>query len=137
MDSPLLELEGRRKQVLMQMSKLGDMRRGSITETYRRCGKATCWCQQEGKAGHGPFYAYTTKVEGKTQTVQLRPGPLLEKYRREVEAYRQFRSYSEELLALNETLCQIRPLSEAEQEEQTKKNSWRRLGKRSKRRSNN
>ena len=77
MPESLQQLEARRRQILAQLSVPRDLRRGSISETYRRCGKSGCWCSQSGQAGHGPFYAFTTKVDGKTQTVQLRPGPEL------------------------------------------------------------
>ena len=49
MPESLQELEVRRRQVLAQLSVPRDMRRGSITETYRRCGKTAgasvikCW----------------------------------------------------------------------------------------------
>lgn len=100
------------------------MRRGSITEVYRRCGKPSCWCQRTDQPGHGPFYAFTTKVKGKTQTLQLRPGPLLSKLQREVQAYRDFRERCQQIVALSEKICQARPV-ERGGEEELKKKSYR------------
>lgn len=37
-------LEGKRAALLEQLAATGDMRRGSITETYRRCGQPDCAC---------------------------------------------------------------------------------------------
>ncbi len=135
MQHDLTHLETERDRVLRQLSQCGDMRKGSITETYRRCGKKSCWCQTQGAVGHGPFYAYTTKVQGKTQTVQLRPGALLKKYQREVAAYREFRQLCEELLTVNETLCQTRALGEGELDDEPKKKSYRSSKRRSTRNS--
>jgi hypothetical protein len=75
----LEQLESERAELLRQLAESGDMRRGSINEVYRRGGKDNCACADPGHPGHGPFYAYTTKVSGKTKTLQLRPGPLLSK----------------------------------------------------------
>jgi hypothetical protein len=94
------------------LAETGDMRRGSITEAYRPCGKADCACTARDHPGHGPFYAYTRKVSGKTKTVQLRPGTRLTRLDREVETYRQFRQACQELVAVNETLCELRPVEE-------------------------
>jgi uncharacterized protein DUF6788 len=114
MAKPIQELEVRRSSILSELGEIGDMRRGSITEVYRRCGKAVCCCKQPGHAGHGPYYAYTTKVKGKTVTIQLRSGPLLTKIEREVEAYRRFRALSDELIEVNEKICNARPLQTEE-----------------------
>jgi hypothetical protein len=103
------QLEGKRAALLEHLAATGDMRRGSITETYRPCGKPDCACTVPEHPGHGPFYAFTRKVGGKTQTVQLRPGARLTKLEREVETYRQFRRTCQELVAVNETICEGRP----------------------------
>jgi hypothetical protein len=125
MDNTLSQLESKRDHLLQQLRRCGDMRKGSITETFRRCGKKSCWCHQQGQSGHGPFYAYTTKVNGKTQTVQLRPGPLLNQYQAQVQAYRDFRRLCEELLEINESLCQLRIHTEEERQEDPKKKLYR------------
>jgi hypothetical protein len=109
------ELEGKRAALLEALAETGDMRQGSINETYRRCGKANCACAQARHSGHGPFYAFTRKVGGKTQTIQLRPGPALTKLLREVESYHQFRRLLEDLVEVNEAICRLRPV-EAEEE---------------------
>jgi hypothetical protein len=111
MPRSLDELEAERAQLLARLARMGDMRRGSITETFRRCGKENCHCAAADDPGHGPFYAFTTKVAGKTNTVQLRPGRQLSKLEREVEQYRSFRALCEELIRINETICQARPLT--------------------------
>jgi hypothetical protein len=48
-------------------------------------------------------------VQGKTQTRQFRPGPGLAKVAREVETYHRFRQLCDQLLAVNEHLCDLRP----------------------------
>lgn len=99
-----------------KLAATGDMRRGSITECYRRCGKPSCACVAPDHPGHGPYYAFTTKVDGKTKTLQLRPGPLLTKVEREVATYRDFRSTCGKLLEVNEAICDARPVDATGQE---------------------
>jgi len=105
----LEELESQRAALLHELAHTGDMRRGSINEVYRRCGKGNCACADAEHPGHGPFYAYTMKVAGKTKTLQLRPGPLLSKIEREVAEYKRFRATSERVIEVNEQLCNARP----------------------------
>jgi hypothetical protein len=131
MSESLQQLEARRRQELEQLSVPRDMRRGSISETYRRCGKSTCWCGQPGQVGHGPFYAFTTKVEAKTQTLQLRPGSELIKLQEQVAAYREFRQLWEEAVVLSEKICQLRPAERRSPEETLKKKFLRLSRKRS------
>ncbi len=106
-------LERRRAEILREMQGLGEMRRGSIVEQYLKCGKTPCCCQTPGHRGHGPYFTFTRKVQGKTQTRQLRPGPLLAKLRQEVETYHRFRRLSEQLVEVNERLCERRPVGAA------------------------
>lgn len=92
------------------MQALGDMRRGSVVEQYLKGGKTPCCCKAARHPGHGPYFAYTRKVQGKTQTRQLRPGPALAKLTREVETFHRFRQLCDQLLGINERLCDLRPL---------------------------
>jgi hypothetical protein len=116
MSDPTPNLEAERSALLDKLATTGDMRRGSITECYRRCGKPTCACAAPGHPGHGPYYAFTRKEKGKTKTLQLRPGPLLTKIQIEVETYRGFRATCERLFEVNEAICDARPVEPAEGE---------------------
>jgi hypothetical protein len=109
MPDPIHALETQRDDILRQMARLGDMRKGSITEAFRCCGKSACACFAPDHPGHGPYYAFTTKVAGKTETVQLRAGPRLDKFQREVDAYKRFRALCEKLIEVSEGLCEARP----------------------------
>ena len=115
MADPTAKLEAERSALLHTLATSGDMRRGSITECYRRCGKPTCACAAPEHPGHGPYYAFTRKVQGKTKTVQLRLGPLLTKIAREVETYRGFRATCARVLDVNEAICEARPVEPAEE----------------------
>jgi hypothetical protein len=133
MEKSIEELEARRESLLKEIAKTGDMRRGSVTEAYRVCGKRNCSCHTTNRQGHGPYYAYTTKVAGKTRTLQLRPGPLLSKVEREVETYRRFRALTEDLLEVNQAICNARPVPVPGESDVTalKKTSQRKSGKKS------
>ena len=61
-DEPLAGLEERRAQLYLQLSATGDFRRGSITENYRRCGKANCACAQPDHPGASCCRTTSTSV---------------------------------------------------------------------------
>lgn len=112
MTHPLTTLQANRAALLQTLAATGTMRRGSISEVYRACGKPNCACAAADHPGHGPYYAFTRKVEGKTKTLQLRPGPRLSKIEREVETYRRFRDTCGRLIAVNEAMCEAQPVED-------------------------
>jgi hypothetical protein len=50
----LAQLEHRRAAIAQQISQLGDLRPGSISDAPGRCGKPICHCHQPGHPVHGP-----------------------------------------------------------------------------------
>ena len=134
--APSLEsLQQKRLEVLKALESLGDMRRGSVVETYLPCGKASCCCKGEGHPGHGPYFTYSRKVAGKTQTKHYRRGPELVKVLREVEAFHRFRELSAQLIEVNESICELRPVETGEAHNEVKKTLPPRSIKRSAKRS--
>jgi hypothetical protein len=135
MPDTLVKIEAERAALLEKLATTGDMRRGSITEVYRSCGKPNCVCASPDHPGHGPFYAFTTKIKGKTKTLQLRPGPVLSKLEREVTTYRGFRSTCDRLIEVSEAICDARPVPEsgAEKKRRSSPRSKPRSSPRSKR----
>lgn len=129
MSTSLHEMESQRARLLQQLAQSGDMRRGSINEVYRRCGKDNCACAQLGHPGHGPFYAHTTKVNGKTKTLQLRPGALLSKIEREVTEYKRFRTTSDRVIEVNEQICNARGVAAPEAREKKRRSPRTSRGK--------
>jgi len=122
---PSLEfLEARRKRLYRELEALGDFRRGTISVNFRKCGKSNCACAQKDHPGHGPQYLWNASVGGKTKARNLPLGPELEKVEREVARYREFDRLCQELIAVNESICQLRPVPRIEDEnelEQLKK----------------
>jgi len=97
----------------MQILELGDFRSGSITAINGRCGKPNCHCHQPNQPGHGPNFRLTRKVDGKTVSESFSSAAELRKAQREVETFHRFRQLSQELLEVNETICQSRPVEDA------------------------
>ena len=105
----LAELERRREELYRQLGQVGDFRRGSLNEVRRKCGKPNCACAAPDHPGHGPQYNLTRTVEGRTRARHLRPGPELEKIRREVGGYERFRDLVGQVTQVNEAICEARP----------------------------
>jgi hypothetical protein len=103
------DLEQRREELYRELGQVGDFRRGSLNEVRRRCGKPNCACAQPGHPGHGPQYNLTRSVDGKTVARHLRPGPELEKVRREVAEYERFRDLVGQVTEVNDAICEARP----------------------------
>lgn len=121
MPDSLVDLESRRAAVQSQIAQLGDMRSGSITGTGGRCGNANCHCHAAGDPGHGPYYRLTRKVNGKTVTETFPSPASLAKAQREVAECQRFRELGDQLLDVNEQICELRPVEETAPSAQEKK----------------
>jgi hypothetical protein len=114
MSEPSLpELEGERDRLFAQLAALGDFRRGSVSENYRRCGKPNCACAAPGHPGHGPRFLWTRSA-GRRKTVgrQLAAAEV-EKVRREVARHAEFTAAVEQVIEVNEKICEARPAAGA------------------------
>jgi len=112
MTDSLSALEAQRAQTQFQISRLGDMRSGSITSTGGRCGNPGCHCHKPDDPGHGPFYRLTRKVNGKSVTETFSSATALRKAQQEVEEFHRFRQLSHDLLDVNEKICRLRPVED-------------------------
>jgi hypothetical protein len=125
MEETLKLLEEKRKSLYKKIEELGDFRRGTISVNYRKCGKENCICTRSGHPGHGPQYLWSTTVKGKSYAKNLRFGPELQKYVKETATYRRFVEVCNELVEVNEKVCDVRPVAAVEgkdeQEELKKK----------------
>jgi len=105
----LRELEAERDRLFAQLSAVGDFRRGSVSENYRKCGKPNCACAQPDHRGHGPRFLWTRTARGRgTVGRQLAAGEV-EKVRREVARHAEFASVSEQIAEVSEKICEARP----------------------------
>lgn len=106
----LSELESRRAELFAELVAVGDFRRGSVSENYRRCGKANCACAAPEHPGHGPRLLWTRHgASGKTAGRQLSAGEA-DKVRAEVDAYHRFAQISAAIAEVNEAICEARPV---------------------------
>jgi hypothetical protein len=121
MPDPLSTLVEPRSALLQQISQLGDFQPGSITGAIRRCGKSGCHCAKPKDPGHGPHFQLTQKVAGKTVTQNLPSQAAVRKAETEIAEFRRFQSLTSQLLELNRKVCRLRPVEEAEQTPQEKK----------------
>ena len=79
-EEPPDELERHRAELYARLAGTGDFRRGSVNETWRRCGKPNRACAQPDHPGDGPRYLWTRSAGGRTRTRQL-AGAELDKVR--------------------------------------------------------
>ena len=107
----LAELEAERGRLYAQLAAVGDFRRGSVSENWRRCGKPSCACAQPGHPGHGPRFLWTRNARGRgTVGRQLAAGEV-EKVRREVARHAEFTATVEQIAEVNEKICEARPIA--------------------------
>jgi hypothetical protein len=107
----LPELEAERDRLYAQLAAVGDFRRGSVSENWRRCGKPNCRCAQPGHPGHGPRMVWT-RSEGRKKTIgrQL-AAEEVEKVRAELARHAQYTEISRRIVEVNERICEARPVA--------------------------
>jgi hypothetical protein len=108
-DASLDGLEEQRDRLYTELAASGDFRRGSISENYRRCGKPNCVCAQPDHPGHGPRYLWTRTVSGRRTKGRQLSAEEVDKVRAELANYRRFAAVSEQIVQVNEAICEARP----------------------------
>ncbi len=73
-----------------RLSESNQMRRGSVSVRFMKCGKDGCSCAEDPEARHGPYFTLTRSVKGKTQSRYLSPEQA-ETAKRQIEAGHEFR----------------------------------------------
>ena len=117
MNAPLAQIRKRRRELLEQMAKLEEMRRGSlcpqIFEATRKDGT---------KVRRGPYTLYTCKEKGKTVSRRITDPEQAQRYEQQIQAFRRFEALAGELVRLGE---RISDLVLSDEEELKKKRSRR------------
>lgn len=110
MKKSLAVLIAKRESLYIRFKKLGNFRRGSLTVNYRKCGKKNCICATKGHPGHGPQYLWSITLKGKSYAKKLELGPELQKYKEEISNYRYYKKLCDEIIQVNEKICDIEPI---------------------------
>ena len=112
MPDALATLEADRSKLLEEFLRLGDLRRGSITATVRKCGKPSCHCAKPNDPGHDPQFRLTRKVDGKTVTETFPNPAALRQAQQQVSEFRRLQKLNDGLVGINEKICDLRPVEQ-------------------------
>lgn len=83
-----------------QLTALGPMHPGSLSEQYNICGKPGCRCKDpKNPQKHGPYYQLSFTWRGKSHTRFVRAERLAE-VRRKMANYKRFRELTDEWVDL-------------------------------------
>jgi hypothetical protein len=109
----LEELEAERDRLYARLAAVGDFRRGSVSENWRRCGKPNCACAAPDHPGHGPRFLWTRSAGRKTVGRQLAAAEV-GRVRAEVARHAEFTAIIEQIAEVSERICEARPLAGAD-----------------------
>jgi hypothetical protein len=118
MGETLESLELKREHLYKQLRETGDFRRGIISVVYRKCGKKNCACAKQGHPGHGPLHLWNTTIKGKSYAKSVKLGPELQKYLAEIANHQRYVKLCEEIVLVNERICDLRPVPEVKDNEE-------------------
>ncbi len=118
-------LEKRRDEIRAKLASIGDLRPGSLTPRYRKCGKPNCHCATEEGGGHGPSWSLTRQVGGKTAT-RIIPPSAVAQTQAQIAECRRLRRLTRELVEVSEGICEAKLTASATADEVVKKRGSKR-----------
>src|SRR5207249_5549274 len=72
MEAQKRALEAKIDRIKKQLSELGELRPGSLSEQYNVCGKEGCRCKADPPEKHGPYYQISFSRHGKSRSQFVR-----------------------------------------------------------------
>ena len=100
-------LEKRIQKIKHQISELGDLRPGALSQQYNICGNPNCRCKATPPIKHGPYYQISFTRHGKSSSQFVREEDLHE-VQQQLENYRQLRQLVDEWITLSTELSSLR-----------------------------
>lgn len=67
----LTTLQRQHRKLLDQVRRIGPVLKGSVSASHTRCGHLNCACQSDPTKLHGPYWQWSTAVNGKTVSRRL------------------------------------------------------------------
>jgi len=99
-DMKTTQIERNIERLKQQLTELGPIHPGSLSEQYNVCGKPGCRCKDAKKPQkHGPYYQLSFTWRGKGRTRFVRTEGLAE-MRQKIANYKRFRELTDEWVDL-------------------------------------
>jgi hypothetical protein len=101
-------IEAQIEKVKAELTKIGEMRPGSLSQQYSACQKPGCKCVDPVKPQkHGPFYQISYSHRGKS-TSQFVRAQFVPQVRKQVAAYKKFKALTDKWVALALELSKLK-----------------------------
>ncbi len=107
MEDKLEKLEQDFKKIKDEIFSISYLKKGSIAKCYQTCGTTGCRCHKDKKYRHGPYWWWSTKVDGKTRSM-LVPEGMLDEVRIYIENYKFLKSKVKLLEEISEKIIKIK-----------------------------
>ena len=105
-DLPATALRRRRRKLVRELPPLNQVLRGTLTETYKRCGRPNCHCADG--PGHGPKRYLVTSQPGGRPRREYVPNAAHAQVADLIGNYRRLRAALNEICAINAELLRRR-----------------------------
>jgi hypothetical protein len=118
MEKDIKSLEREKAKLLRKLESVGDMRKGSLSVRFQKCGKSPCACDDPKHPGHGPIYSLSTPILGKSKIRNYKLGAELGKIQNELKNYKVFKETTKAFIEVNQEICEKRPVEAIEDEDE-------------------
>ena len=107
MNKRIRTLENQISKIKEELSSLGDLHPGSLSEQFNVCGTPKCRCKDDPPKKHGPYYQISFSRKGKSRTkfVKKKDVALVKK---QLKNYARLRILIDKWIDLAEELCLLK-----------------------------
>ena len=107
MNRRIQSLEKRVETIKRELTRLGDLRPGSLSKQYNVCGNPNCRCKASPPKKHGPYYQLSSTRKGKSRSKFVRKEEVAA-VRSQLKNYAKLRKLTERWIDLAEELAILR-----------------------------
>jgi len=107
MDKRISTIESQISKIKEELSSLGDLRPGSLSEQYNVCGSPKCRCKDDPPKKHGPYYQISLTRKGKSRSKFVKKKDVAS-VKKQLKNYARLRTLIEKWIDLAEELCLLK-----------------------------